>query len=650
MTAQIQDQEARQAAEAARETRWQKPSFGKELYNGRFDLDLIFPHPRPEPDEESRGEAFLDELSGFLREHVDPMRIEREDKVPREVIDGLAELGALGMKIAPEYGGLGLTNVHYNRALQLAGSAHSAIATLLSAHQSIGVPEPLKLYGSEEQKRRFLPRVASREISAFLLTEPDVGSDPARLHTTAVADGDEYILNGVKLWTTNGTIADLLVVMAKVPEGPGHPGGISAFVVEAHSPGIVVEHRNRFMGLRGIENGVTRFTDVRVPAENLIGKEGLGLKIALQTLNTGRLSLPAICVGGAKWSLRIAREWSAERVQWGAPIAKHEAIAEKIARMAGDAFAMEAVVELSSSMADDERHDIRIEAALAKLWGSERVWEIADDLMQIRGGRGYETADSLAARGEKPIPVEQLMRDMRINRIFEGSSEIMRLLIAREAVDEHLAVAGALIEPDADAATKAKTAVRAGAFYAGWLPQLAAGKGSLPTSYRDFAELGPHLRFVERSSRRLARQTFYGMSRWQGKLQRKQGFLGRIVDIGAELFAMSAAIVRARMLAEDIRELESSGATIARTGEEAIELADLFCANASRRVDRLFRELWRNEDARNYRAAQQVVDGRYTWLEAGILDPSGTGPMVAEPEPADVSAPVDPELRAGSTG
>ncbi|AZK96817.1 MULTISPECIES: acyl-CoA dehydrogenase family protein [Streptomyces] len=624
----VTEREARQVAEAAREQDWRKPSFAKELFLGRFRLDLIHPHPLPAGEDVRRGEEFLSRLRAFCESSVDGARIEREDRIPDEVIDGLRELGALGMKIDPKYGGLGLTQVYYNKALALVGSASPAIGALLSAHQSIGVPQPLKLFGTQEQKDAFLPRLARHDISAFLLTEPDVGSDPARLATTALPDGDAYVLDGVKLWTTNGVVADLLVVMARVPKSDDHPGGITAFVVEANSEGITVENRNSFMGLRGLENGVTRFHRVRVPAANRIGPEGAGLKIALTTLNTGRLSLPAMCVGAGKWCLKIAREWSAVREQWGRPVARHEAVGAKISFIAATTFALEAVVDLASQLADEDRNDIRIEAALAKLYGSEMACLMADELVQIRGGRGFETAESLAARGERAVAAEQLLRDLRINRIFEGSTEIMHLLIAREAVDAHLKVAGGLIDPDTSLGDKAKAGAQAGAFYARWLPQLVTGPGRLPTSYQEFhpdghPDLGTHLRYAERASRRLARATFLGMARWQGRMETKQGFLGRIVDIGAELFAMSAACVRAELL-------RGGGAG---HGREAYQLADAFCRQSRLRVEELFGRLWKNTDDIDRKVVGKVLAGAYTWLEEGVIDPSGDAPWIADATP-----------------
>lgn len=378
-------------------------------------------------------------------------------------------------------------------------------------------------------------------------------------------------------------------------------------------------HRNSFMGLRGMENGVTRFRGVRIPATNLLGREGQGLKIALTTLNTGRLSIPAICAGGAKWALKIAREWSAERVQWGRAIGEHEAVAVKIAFIAATTYAIESVFELSAALADAGQKDVRIEAALAKLWASEMGYRVADELVQVRGGRGYETADSLAARGERAAPVEQLLRDMRINRIFEGSSEIMRLLIAREAVDPHLKAAGDLASADADLGAKMKAAAGASGFYARWLPTLL--RTTPPGAYRDLGRVAGHLRFVERHSRVLARSTFAAMARHQARLEQRQATLGRIVDIGAELFAMTAVCVRAISEPDHHRRVET------------VALADAFCHQARVRVGELDRALATNSDLTDRALARAVLAGRTAWLEEGVLDRSeGTGPWLMRAE------------------
>jgi len=599
---------SRAVAEAARETEWKGAGFLRELFLGRLRLDLVHPYPLPGP-ERPEFTRFYGALEKFLREEVDPVRIDETGEVPPEVIDALRRLGAFGMKIPVEYGGLGLDQVEYGKVMRLLGSWDSNLIALLSAHQSIGVPQPLKLFGSEELKRKYLPRIAKGAISAFALTEANVGSDPARLATTAepTPDGKHWILNGSKLWCTNGTIAELLVVMARNPR----TNAISAFVVETASPGVEVTHRCRFMGLRALANAVLTFTDVKVPAENLIGAEGRGLKIALTTLNTGRLSIPSGVVGGAKRFLEICRKWSAARSQWGQEIGKHEAIAHKLAAMAATTYAMEAVSDLCQALADRKGYDIRLEAAAAKEWNTVQAWRLVDDTMQIRGGRGYEKETSLAARGEAPVGVERAMRDLRINLIFEGSSEIMHLFMAREMLDKHLQVAGALVDPEVPAGKKLAALPRVAAFYVTWYLGLWL-RALVAPRFGAFGRLARHLRFVEQASRKLARQVFHFMVRFGPAGERKQAFLFRLVDIANDLFAMTAAVTRAEALRR----------TGAADAAHAAPLAHAFCAATERRVDRLFEDLWRNDDDDAYRLGREVLAGEHAWLEEGGV-PSG---------------------------
>jgi alkylation response protein AidB-like acyl-CoA dehydrogenase len=603
------EQEAREVAEAAREKEWQAPSFVRELFEGSFRLDLIHPFPAPDPADLERARPFMERLDRFLRERVDSDRIDREGKIPEDVIQGLRDIGAFGIKIPTEYGGLGLSQYSYTHAIGKVTSQDGNLTALLSAAQSIGVPTPLKLFGTEAQKAKYLPRLARGAVSAFALTETQVGSDPAGLATTATLseDGTHYVLNGEKLWCTNGTIAELLVVMARTG-----PKRITAFIVDTDWPGVEVAQRLHFMGLRALENGIIRFTDVKVPVENVLWGEGKGLKLALITLNTGRLTLPASAVAGAKRALEISRRWAAERVQWGAPIGRHDAIAQKLGRMAADIFAMEAVSDLASLLADRGGADIRLEAAMAKMWNTEVGWRIVDDALQIKGGRGYETADSLRSRGERPEAIERMMRDYRINLIFEGSSEIMRLFIAREAVDTHLRVAGDLIDPKAPMGKKIQALLRSGAYYATWYPRLYLGWGRVPR-YGEFGRLATHVRFVDRSCRRLARTLFHCMIRFGPKLEKRQAVLGRLVEIGAELLAITAACARAQAM----RTRAGDGS--AREGESAVELADVFSRHARRRVEDRFAAVFDNDDVATYGLAQEVLRGEHDWLEEGIV-------------------------------
>jgi len=604
--------QALEVAEAAREQSWDHPSFVGELFLGRFRDDLILPYPLQGDEDRATGDEYISRMREVLKDRIDADKIDADGEIPDEAIEALAELGAFGIKIPKEYGGVGLSQMNYSRAMMLVASHCGNTGALLSAHQSIGLPQPLKLFGTREQKEKYYPRLAGGEISAFALTETEVGSDPANMSTKAELseDGTHFVLNGEKLWCTNGTRAGLFVVMAQTP--PKMVRGkerrqITAFIVERDMPGVEVVSRSRFMGLRALYNGVIRFTDVKIPVDNILGDEGKGLRLALTTLNTGRLTLPAACTGASKRALKMAREFSRDREQWGSNIGKHEAIAQKVAFIASHTFAMEAISFYPSMLVDRGGADIRLEAAMCKMFCSEGFWKIIDETMQIRSGRGYETASSLRERGEPGVAVERAMRDSRINMIFEGTSEIMRLFISREALDPHLRRAGSVLNPRAPLGDKIADGLKAGLHYSSWyLKQW----NPVPRRFHVHRRLAGHLRFIDLQSRKLARSLFHAMGRHQAALERKQAQLGRFVEIGSELFAMAAAVARADRL-HSLDPEKYSG---------VIELADIFCRHSKRRVKSTFRAISSNDDAATYKFAQRVVEGEYEWLEEGAVD------------------------------
>ncbi len=600
---------AMEVAEDSRAEGWEYPSFVAELFSGNFRWDMLSPFPEQSAEDKRIGDEYIAKLKPVLEAHINPEKVDRTATVSQEALDALAEIGVFGVKIPKEYGGLGMSQVNYGRIMGFIGSYCASTGSIVSAHQSIGVPQPLKLFGTEEQKQKWLPRCASGAISAFALTEPGVGSDPAQMSTTATPteDGEHYILNGNKLWCTNGPAADLLIVMAVTP--PKMVNGrekkqISAFVVESDTPGFEVVHRCDFMGIRGIVNGHLRFNDMKIPAGNLVGKPGDGLKIALTTLNAGRLSLPCVAASGSRGSIHGMREWINERVQWGAPVGKHQAVAEKVATIAANALALDGMTWLSCGFIDKGQTDVRLEAAMAKYFGSQVAWQTADDFLQVRGGRGFETTESLRARGENPLPAERSLRNARIMRIVEGTDEIMKLFIAREAMDVHLQYILPIAAPKLAREKKPlmKGVLDAAKFYMGWYPKQWLPAGAPQAQHLNNANQ-QHLAYCSRTAKRLARSLFHTMARFGPKLEFEQLILANYVEIGTELFAMASALAYGEHL-------------LGKDGDDAAlqDLVDLFCRDARKRIEANFASVGANHNQLYNKVTSHLMEGKYEKL------------------------------------
>jgi hypothetical protein len=616
-------QAAMDLAEDSRQKEWEFPSFVAELFRGDFRWDLVSPFPVQDPEDRKIGDAYIEKLREVLEKHVDPEAVDRNDEVPKAALDALKEIGCFGLKIPKEYGGLGFSQINYNRVLGYMSTYCASTSVYVSSHLSIGVPQPLKLFGTEDQRKKFMPRLARGAISAFALTEPAVGSDPAKMSTTATPseDGSYYLINGEKLWCTNGPVAEILVVMAVTP--PKIVDGkekkqITAFVVETDTPGFEVAHVCQFMGCRGIRNGLLRFDNVKVPAENIIGKPGQGLKIALTTLNTGRLTVPGTCAAGARHALHGCQEWVNERVQWGAPIGKHQSVGRMLANMAADAFALDSIDQLCCAYADQGGVDIRLEAAMAKYYSTETAWRICDDFIQIRGGRGYETSESLRKRGEKPIAAERAMRNARVSRIIEGTSEVMQLFIAREAMDTHVRQVMPILMPKpGDKTSKFKYIQQAAKFYLRWYPKtwLPAIE---PASQYLSSENRAHLRYLGKCAKRLARCMFHTMVKFGAKLEHEQLILAGFVNVGTDLFAMAASLARAERLLAD------------KPGDQDLQnVVDLYCRNARKRIEDNFKSIRRNHNQLINKVSRAYMEGSYRWMVQDVYEDF---PPILDPE------------------
>ena len=606
-----------QGAEAVAETARDKASytgFLAALFEAevRWELFTSIDIPQASP-------PALDFFERFKRTllTLDPERIDREGELPEPVLKTLADLGAFGIKIPKQFGGQEFTQYEYQQLATLCGSVDASLTVLLSAAQSIGVPEPLRLFGTAEQKAKYLPRLARGEISGFALTERHVGCDISKVETYAVRVTENgktvaYRLTGQKFFITNSAKRDgeflstMLVVIARIVDRPEEVQDpqvqkrYGAFIVETQWPGCSVT-RLHFEGVRGIYNGAPAFDQVYVPAENLLGSEEDGLRIALATLTVGRLTLPAACLGGLKQCLSVMRWWGRTRVQWNKPIGEHNLIGEKLCRAAAYTLALEAVMAFCGAWAD-KKGDLRLESAASKILGSEWYWYVVNDLFQVRGGRGFMTAESQRNSGEIGIPVMRMMCDARINLVWEGTSEILRIWMAREGLAPYIEHALALL-------TGTPSQRLVAPLYYGRMALRSASPFSflLHNSGIFGKEYARWVRCIESSTRRLTRVILGMTIRHRQSLHHKQLLLQDIVDDSLALFPMAATIWYA-----------SRPEMKAKPGIRT--LVDYFCQDMMDRLNPEAKSINRHKkDDGVYRLSKAIMNGEYEWLEAGIV-------------------------------
>src|SRR5262245_12252944 len=396
--------------------------FAKALYFGRFKSELLFPYPTLTPDKQAAADQMAAKVKAFADAHIDHMKIDREARIPDSVVQGLADIGMYKLTIPTEYGGLGFGQQQYLKTMEILGGHDASVAVFVNAHHSIGV-RALCLFGTKEQQAKWLPGLYDgSKLCAFALTEPEAGSDAANVQTTATPteDGSAYILNGTKHYITNGGIAQILTVMARTPT-PDGKSKVTAFLVTPDLPGFeVVEARAPKCGIRGTATGKMRFTNMRVPKENILGELGRGLQTALTVLNYGRVTFGATCTGHAKVCIKAMIEHAKKRVQFQQPLAEFHLVQKKIAFAAAHCFAMEAATAECAAFIDQGSPDYMLETAILKVFATEHLWPIVNDTLQVWGGKGYFSDQ----------PIERWMRDARINTIGEGANDVLKAFIA----------------------------------------------------------------------------------------------------------------------------------------------------------------------------------------------------------------------------
>ena len=577
----------------------------KSLFWGQLRRDLLFPYPEQDPDERRRCDELISNLDHYLRTEHPAVEIDQNQEIPQRVIDKLFDLGVLGMTIPREYGGGGFGITSYNRVLERIGRSCGSTAVLVSAHQSIGC-KAVMLFGTPEQKARWLPHLASDWLSAFCLSEPNVGCDAGGQETTCEksADGTHYLLNGEKKWSTSGGLSGLFTVMAK-QKMEGGKEKVTALVCTPDMPGIDIFQKNRSKcGIRGTWQARIRFTDVKVPAENLLHKEGKGLTVALSCLNYGRCTLSAGMLGGSRRAMEQAIKWTQARCQFDRPLAEFDLVRQKIARMAALTYAMDAVLYMTTGMLDRHDEDIQLETAVCKVFCSEMGWRVVNDAMQCMGGEGYMTENE----------IERIFRDSRINLIVEGANEVMQSYIfayGGKSLAEHMlgVKSGLAWDPEQGIVGNLKKFARAGVnptMMKAGLPLAAELYGGIrkrkPTPPQVRAELRRWGAKLAAATRQHAHEFKQAARREEEKIVTRQVVQARLADAAMWLHAWACTLSRLD---------RQMGAAEDRSGAKFLAdraAAEHFMAMAEGEIGNCYDALYHNADASMRQAAEKVLE------------------------------------------
>ena len=570
-------------------------SFMRSLCMGQIEQDVLFPFPVMSPDQKE----MLHEIAGALEDLLGPRaddfrKWDVDGDMPAEFLEELKEFGMFGLIIPEEHGGMALGNMAYSRTLQEVGRYDASVAVTIGAHSSIGM-RGLLLFGTEEQKSHYMPRLASGElVAAFCLTESGAGSDAAAIKTTAVRQGDDWVLNGNKLWITNGGFADFFTVFARTASENEH-GKMTAFIVTRDMEGVSTGPHEDKMGLRANPTTNVLFDNVHVPAGNVLGEPGMGFKVAMQILNSGRTGLGGGSVGGMKRLIGLATGQANERKTFGQPISSYGLIKEKVGQMVVDCYTSEAVVTMVGGLVDGGYQEYAVEAAISKVYSTECLSRTADEALQIAGGNGYM----------REYPYERIVRDCRINRIFEGTNEILRLFIALTAMND---VAGQLKELSSSMKDVFSEPIKGFGVlsdYARKHAQLRTGRGGA-SKLQDLHEaIKPQAEAFENETRYLAQATDRILRKHGKNIIGKQFATKRLADIMVDLFVMACTLSRVQA------SIDANGAEKA---SKEIEILRVFTREARVRIKRNFRRIDNNEDEPLKALADDAFQTeRYRW-------------------------------------